>query len=122
MRRFLIALIFPLVVYGAPPANVYQSHTRDASSTNVPNTFTDSDAEFISALTNRPSNICIVNDTATNIFVCVAHASASNCTEDGSIYVANGAGECRDNIVLAKSIFVKGASAISSGRVHVGVW
>lgn len=122
MKWFAI-LLLAVQVY-AQPIDTYQSVVRVASATGIPNNFTDSTATFINGLSRKRRNICVTNDTSTNIEVCFSYASASDCPTDSTntLWVPNGGGECRDQVFVAGSVFVKGASAISSGNVAVGVW
>ena len=119
--RALFILLFCVSVSASPPT-VYDSVTRDASSTNIPNAFTSAGATFLSSISPKRTRICVINDTTTNIFVCFKTSVAASCAEDDSLYVPDGGGECRDDVAIASSVYVKGTSAISSGRVHVGVW
>jgi len=123
MKMFFIilGLLLGSTVYAGAPGTLV-SVIRDTSVTDVPTTFTDADAAFMTGL-NHKSNILVVNGGAADIEVCLSAKSAAGCSATNLFYVPAGAGVGSDAMVIGELVFVRSrGAAISSGIIDVKVW
>lgn len=119
MRKFFVAILFLCIpaVAGAPV-----SATQDASSTNIPTSYSSAGATLMSLSAGTKNNIAIVNDTATDIEVSV-NGTACGSSSTAAFVVPDGMTATFEGMAINRVVCIKSlGAAISSGKVHAVVW
>lgn len=119
MRKFFLLLVLLAMpaIAGAPV-----SASQDASSTNIPTSYSSAGATLLTLTSGTKSHIAVVNDTGTDIEVSV-NATACGASSTAGFVVPDGLSATLDNVAINKVVCIKSlGSAISSGKVHAVVW
>lgn len=119
MRKFFLLCLFLTIpaIAGAP-----LQASQDASSTNIPTSYSSAGATLLSMTSGTKNHIAFVNDTGTDIAVAV-NGTACGASSVTAFVVPDGLSFTADDMAINRVVCIKSlGSAISSGSVHVTVW
>lgn len=121
-----ILLFLPLAAIGEKPSlppGTGVPVPRDASSTNIPTTYTtNAGVVGLTALVGK-SRILVINNTATDIGVCTTSAVANCVGGSDNLQIPAGQGQVLENFSVNTHVCVRSlGSTISSGKVWFNVW